>query len=643
MLTNNMYDFIIVGAGIAGMYTAYKLHIKYPDARICIIESSMRIGGRINTVTYDDVKMESGAGRFSEKQYRILSLIKELNLNSKIVPLSNDGIKYMPINPSYDKKLETIFPSIDSFIDYIKKYIKKNKISDKDLINTTIIDFINTNFSKTYPTLGQYIIDLYPYYSELAVLNALEGINLFSNEFNEDTKYFILNGGLHQLIEELYFRLTNTKLKYSKYRSLKQKIVKNGNNKLVDIFTQKRIKDITFNKDTKTYNVSYDIYDTKLKKNIKLQTNNIILAIPQKSLLQIKYISKHKDIFNNLNSIKTEPLFRIYARYPLDAKTGKVWFDGLNKISTNLYIKYIIPINSEKGVIMISYTDSKYANYWFNKLEISEDTLIDNLNNQLSQLFPDITIPKALWYKYYYWDMGAGYWKPKYDRKTIMKQLIKPINNENIYICGENYSSHQAWIEGALETSDMVINEVFDSFLKKSRAKNIFTHKEVFAKTSPKAFIHKEVFAKTSPKAFIHKEVFAKTSPKAFIHKEVFAKTSPKAFTHKEVFAKTSPKAFIHKGSGFNESKKKTKKNISSTTEKTYTLEEVAKHNTKSDAWIVINGKVADITKWIPNHPGGDIIMKGVGKDATKLFNSIGHDDYAKKMLNKYKIGILKK
>ena len=51
---------------------------------------------------------------------------------------------------------------------------------------------------------------------------------------------------------------------------------------------------------------------------------------------------------------------------------------------------------------------------------------------------------------------------------------------------------------------------------------------------------------------------------------------------------------------------------------------------------------MADITSWIPKHPGGDIIMKGVGKDATTLFNSIGHDAVARKMLKKYQIGIVK-
>ena len=64
---------------------------------------------------------------------------------------------------------------------------------------------------------------------------------------------------------------------------------------------------------------------------------------------------------------------------------------------------------------------------------------------------------------------------------------------------------------------------------------------------------------------------------------------------------------------------------------KKFTKYEVANHNTKDDAWLIINRNVYDITKWIPEHPGGMIIMKGVGRDATKLFKSIGHDDYAKK------------
>ena len=60
------------------------------------------------------------------------------------------------------------------------------------------------------------------------------------------------------------------------------------------------------------------------------------------------------------DAIKTQPLYRIYARYPID-KTNKVWFHDIGKVSTNLKIKYIIPIDASKGLIMISYIDGIYT------------------------------------------------------------------------------------------------------------------------------------------------------------------------------------------------------------------------------------------------------------------------------------------
>mmetsp|Transcript_28923 Transcript_28923/g.67328 ORF Transcript_28923/g.67328 Transcript_28923/m.67328 type:complete len:1009 (-) Transcript_28923:278-3304(-) len=53
-------------------------------------------------------------------------------------------------------------------------------------------------------------------------------------------------------------------------------------------------------------------------------------------------------------------------------------------------------------------------------------------------------------------------------------------------------------------------------------------------------------------------------------------------------------------------------------------LEEVAKHNTKGDAWVVINGTVCDVTAWIPVHPGGEqAILAFLGQDASDEWNAI--------------------
>ena len=55
--------------------------------------------------------------------------------------------------------------------------------------------------------------------------------------------------------------------------------------------------------------------------------------------------------------------------------------------------------------------------------------------------------------------------------------------------------------------------------------------------------------------------------------------------------------------------------------QKTYTQAQVAEKNSKSDCWTIIDNKVYNITKYIPNHPGGEEeITQICGKDGSKLF-----------------------
>lgn len=79
-----------------------------------------------------------------------------------------------------------------------------------------------------------------------------------------------------------------------------------------------------------------------------------------------------------------------------------------------------------------------------------------------------------------------------------------------------------------------------------------------------------------------------------------------------------------------------------------YTLEEVATHNTETDCWMVIEGKVYDATMFIPTHPGGKAIIKGCGTNATTLFterptnNKGPHPSQAIEKLKELYIGDLK-
>ncbi|KAF8908058.1 FMN-dependent dehydrogenase-domain-containing protein [Mucidula mucida] len=55
---------------------------------------------------------------------------------------------------------------------------------------------------------------------------------------------------------------------------------------------------------------------------------------------------------------------------------------------------------------------------------------------------------------------------------------------------------------------------------------------------------------------------------------------------------------------------------------------EVALHNTRQSCWIIVHGKVYDVTDFLDDHPGGSkIILKYAGKDATAEYDPIHPPD----------------
>eukprot|EP00927_Polykrikos_kofoidii_P064407 TRINITY_DN595_c0_g1_i2.p1 TRINITY_DN595_c0_g1~~TRINITY_DN595_c0_g1_i2.p1 ORF type:complete len:569 (-),score=61.86 TRINITY_DN595_c0_g1_i2:206-1690(-) len=75
---------------------------------------------------------------------------------------------------------------------------------------------------------------------------------------------------------------------------------------------------------------------------------------------------------------------------------------------------------------------------------------------------------------------------------------------------------------------------------------------------------------------------------------------------------------------------------------KGYSLDEVSKHTSKNDCWVVVAGQVLDVTSFLPNHPGGELaIMTFAGKDATEEFNMIHPPDVIQKYAPEAIIGMV--
>jgi hypothetical protein len=75
-----------------------------------------------------------------------------------------------------------------------------------------------------------------------------------------------------------------------------------------------------------------------------------------------------------------------------------------------------------------------------------------------------------------------------------------------------------------------------------------------------------------------------------------------------------------------------------------HTWDEVAKHTTEKDCWVVVNGDVLNVTKFLPDHPGGKkAIMLFAGKDATDEFNMLHKPDVVSKYAPESIIGKIEK
>jgi cytochrome b involved in lipid metabolism len=75
----------------------------------------------------------------------------------------------------------------------------------------------------------------------------------------------------------------------------------------------------------------------------------------------------------------------------------------------------------------------------------------------------------------------------------------------------------------------------------------------------------------------------------------------------------------------------------------TYTLTDVAIHNSGTNCWSAINGGVYDLTSWINQHPGGpQAILRICGKDGSSAFNTKhGGQNRPTNELAGFKIGTL--
>ena len=406
---------LIIGAGITGLYLAYKLLSQGVQATdIIIFEKSDRIGGRIYTHENRGYKYSAGAGRLGKKHKYVMKLIKDFHLEDQIININKNNNYFVDGKLMNEQQLLKHYKSQYKSLNDLWRYAiqKKINLNKYDLNNYNLHNYFSlilpTNEVELLKTSLGYIAEMYD-------MNAYNGLLTLRKDFDiKNNDFYVLRDGISILSDSLC------------------KYIENAG---VTIKLSSTLEDV------------YEANKYIIVNGVKYNYSKLYLTIKRKDYMDISYFKQYEHLFNTVTDGK---LLRIYARYK------DVWFKNMPKTLVQNKIQFIIPIDYESGLIQISYSDSYNADFW-NNFKNDKD-IMKYLTKILNEMFPEKNIKDPEWITMHYWEAGDHLWKVGVDSKKIQKNIDDLFISKNIYILGEAYSDRQAWIEGAIETVHKKLN-----------------------------------------------------------------------------------------------------------------------------------------------------------------------------------------
>lgn len=457
-INDKIYDIIIAGGGISGLYTAYKLLKYYPNSKILIIEKNNYLGGRIKSAVIEGQSVDLGALRIPDTAKLTLKLIKDLNLrltkfntNVEVVytreklysktNLNKSQERYFlpPKTPSnqtaYDLLLETILQSLK--INSIEKINEDLKIGTKKICNIGVYNFLISKFS--HEQLAWII-------SSTAIESDLnKDLFSFCKIIFINKNYFIIktkqseNGNMTELIKKLNFRTKKTI-------------------KLLN----KKIELANFDETESLWLI--EVLDIKYQKKETYKSKIFISTIPIFALSNLKikikkFISLEKILKLFINISKS----RYYLQYD-----NKWWNyssgEFIHPINERAWI-----LSSKSNIILASYCDQNKSNLF---KALTDKELSTVLHNGLCDIFnvDQKLTPKPIKIIKQEWEAPDNYVSsrmlPAKNNKKTLKNLIKPFKDKPFFIISDTITNNSGWIEGSLLSAENAITNIIVTLKK---------------------------------------------------------------------------------------------------------------------------------------------------------------------------------
>ncbi|MEJ2858637.1 MULTISPECIES: flavin monoamine oxidase family protein [unclassified Saccharothrix] len=413
------YDYVIVGGGVTGLYTAWRIleSTKPNFPRVRLYEATDRLGGRLLTWKplgdHAGLRAELGGMRFFSGQKLVSALIGELGLGPQDIPFFTEGPGLIwslrglrmaagdvhTANTRYMlKDNEQGKSPFDLLNDLVNQVLAANGVPTppttwegwdelkKNLFykgqNLWKVGFWNLIYDILSPEAYRYIVDAFGYYTPTLNWNAAEAFQSISLDFTTNPAYRTLTEGYDQIPRTLEKRV----------REMAPDVISTGSS--VASF------------DNTGHGVELTFEDSRPP----VTTDRLVLTM-SRTALESLHPTKTFDLHNNtrlrglVRSVRPYPAFKLFLyfdhRWWEDHGFGGQRIEHGRSVS-DLPIRqtyYLRPDACEgagpcppHGLIMASYDDSIAVDFWRglefpdDEKKVYDDTLSDMVRQMVAQL-----------------------------------------------------------------------------------------------------------------------------------------------------------------------------------------------------------------------------------------------------------------
>jgi monoamine oxidase len=518
-MANDILDVAIVGGGVSGVYSAWRLLTDGKQKSVTVFEASDRIGGRLLSVPAPKIPnmvAELGGMRILPAvQPRITNLIQVLNghlrgseqivtypfpvdqpqnlayLRGTYLRLQDFTThpKEVPYHLTFQEFGKTSGAIVIGAIEQIVPGITDSNLTEEQRqqmareasfagVPLYRQGFWNVLMRVMSGEAFQLAIDAGGYDSTLSNWNAADAIPWFLSDFGVDPKYEGFKNGFQQVPLTLASLVESTK---------GGAVERNA-----------KLKTFVQDKKAGTFELRFDDGSTRTARAL-------ILAMPRRALELIDSpVLGEPAVQTLIKSVTPRPLFKLFTTY-----ASPWWLAAgvkAGRTVTDLPVRQTYywpqddgkPALSGRAMLMASYDDGSNISFWdglrpkrgqgwrpglesvaepevFEGEADREKTdpewlkyhapyrMVREVERQLQQIHGLGFVPRVVDAAFQDWGddpYGGGWnnWNIGVESWVVKEKIVQPLGDKvPFHICGEAYSDAQGWVEGALQTADLML------------------------------------------------------------------------------------------------------------------------------------------------------------------------------------------